>query len=211
MRTGCREIDEEALLSAGFERGCVVGVSAEDVDFGVLIGLQTIAHSLVSHGAGNDDNDKDKDVNPRSGRPRAAIITTLAVTAILPLLRDVIKAQVLSKLGPTAALPGAVGAEVRACLECISISQVFDIEGLWEVITELEMPPSPPEQPVDREAGGGGARQQSRQSHFPNLNLSLSRNQNQNQNQNQNRERDRKRISQRKQKENHNQTPTSRI
>lgn len=84
------------------------------------------------------------------------MITTLAVTAILPLLRDVIKAQVLSKLGPTAAQPGAVGAEVRACLECISISQVFDIEGLWEVITELEMPPSPPEQPVDREAGGGG-------------------------------------------------------
>ena len=37
MRTGCREIDEEALLSAGFERGCVVGVSAEDVDFGVLV------------------------------------------------------------------------------------------------------------------------------------------------------------------------------
>lgn len=35
--TGCPEIDDALLLGGGFERGCVVGVSAEDVDFGVLV------------------------------------------------------------------------------------------------------------------------------------------------------------------------------
>lgn len=35
--TGCPEIDREVLLCGGFERGSVVGVSAEDVDFGVLV------------------------------------------------------------------------------------------------------------------------------------------------------------------------------
>lgn len=37
LRTGCREVDEEALLGGGFERGSVVGVSAEEGDFGVLV------------------------------------------------------------------------------------------------------------------------------------------------------------------------------
>lgn len=35
--TGCPEIDDVLLLGGGFERGCVVGVSAEDVNFGVLV------------------------------------------------------------------------------------------------------------------------------------------------------------------------------
>lgn len=35
LKTGCPELDE-ALLG-GFERGSVVGVSAEDVDLGVLV------------------------------------------------------------------------------------------------------------------------------------------------------------------------------
>lgn len=86
-------------------------------------------------------------------RSRAAIITTLPATALLPLLRDVIRAQVLSKLGvPPAAARGhgphqdaKVITLVRACLERISVSQVFDIEGLWEVIGELETPPPPPQ------------------------------------------------------------------
>jgi hypothetical protein len=34
-----------------------------------------------------------------------------------------------------------VGARVRQCLERISVSRVFDIEGLWEVLTELEAEP----------------------------------------------------------------------
>ena len=34
--TGCRELDDQALLG-GFERGCVVGVSAEEEDVGLLV------------------------------------------------------------------------------------------------------------------------------------------------------------------------------
>lgn len=34
--TGCRELDEQVLLG-GFERGCVVGVSAEEEDVGLLV------------------------------------------------------------------------------------------------------------------------------------------------------------------------------
>jgi len=39
MSTGCAEIDNAVLLSGGFERGCVVGVSAEEADFGLLVSL----------------------------------------------------------------------------------------------------------------------------------------------------------------------------
>ncbi|KAK5626832.1 hypothetical protein RRF57_002547 [Xylaria bambusicola] len=39
VSTGCSEIDDALLLGGGFERGCVVGVSAEEVDFGVLVSV----------------------------------------------------------------------------------------------------------------------------------------------------------------------------
>jgi len=35
--TGCKELDDAVLLG-GFERGCVVGVSAEDDEVGLLVG-----------------------------------------------------------------------------------------------------------------------------------------------------------------------------
>ncbi|KAI1099305.1 hypothetical protein F4804DRAFT_322252 [Jackrogersella minutella] len=126
LRTGCVEIDDKALLG-GLERGEVVGASAEEAEFGLLVGLQTVAHAMVF-----------------GTKQRAAIITTLAATAILPTLRDVIRDQVSAKLGPAAAhKQQEVNGEVRRCLEQISISRVFDVEGLWEVLSELEMPPSP--------------------------------------------------------------------
>lgn len=37
VSTGCSEIDDALLLGGGFERGCVVGVSAEELDFGILV------------------------------------------------------------------------------------------------------------------------------------------------------------------------------
>ena len=41
---------------------------------------------------------------------------------------------------------GAVEARVRSCLERVSVSRVFDLEGLWEVLGELEMASgTPPE------------------------------------------------------------------
>lgn len=36
--TGCRELDDQVLLG-GFERGCVVGVSAEEEDVGLLVSM----------------------------------------------------------------------------------------------------------------------------------------------------------------------------
>ncbi|CAJ2504249.1 Uu.00g116430.m01.CDS01 [Anthostomella pinea] len=138
LKMGCGEVDEAALMG-GLERGGVVGVSAEEGDFGMLLGLQTIAHSLVFPAPpttnSNENPSSDSKTTPPP-RPRAAIITILPATTILPTLRDVIKAQVQIKLGP--ASPGVVDAEVRRCLELISLSRVFDIEGLWQVLGELE-------------------------------------------------------------------------
>ncbi|RYP41393.1 hypothetical protein DL767_001031 [Monosporascus sp. MG133] len=147
LATGCAEVDDRVLLAGGFERGVVVGVSAAEVDFGVLLGLQTIARALafntatstgasVGTGAGSNNNS-----TTAQRPPRAAIVTTLAATALLPLLRDVVRAQVQAKLGCSSAHHAPVGPQVRACLERISVSQVFDIDGLWEVLGELETPP----------------------------------------------------------------------
>ncbi|KAI0544711.1 hypothetical protein F4679DRAFT_513900 [Xylaria curta] len=129
--TGCSEIDDALLLSGGFESGCVVGVSAEEVDFGLLLGLQTIARALIFEGSPHGFPAQ----SSRESKRRVAIITTLPVTTILPTLRDVIRSQAQIKLGPRN--PG-IDAELRRCLEVISISRIFDTEGLWEVLHELE-------------------------------------------------------------------------
>ncbi|GAP93010.1 putative protein involved in assembly of cytochrome oxidase [Rosellinia necatrix] len=130
LPVGCPEVDDALLLGGGFERGCVVGVSAEGADFGVLLGLQTIARTLVFGSPPNEI------FSPAAGgsKQRAAIVTTLPLAAILPTLRDVIRSQVQIKLG--SGNPG-VDAELRRALEAISISRIFDIEGLWEVLNEL--------------------------------------------------------------------------
>lgn len=86
--------------------------------------MQTIAHNMVY---GQRD---------APALRRAAIITTLAPQAILPTLRDIIKSQVQSKIGIGHA---DVKARIRECLERISVSRVFDMEGLWEVLSELEL------------------------------------------------------------------------
>ncbi|KAI0440021.1 hypothetical protein F4803DRAFT_553485 [Xylaria telfairii] len=131
MSTGCSEIDDALLLGGGFESGCVVGVSAEEADFGLLLGLQTIARALVFA-----DPPNSFPVPPgRESKRRVAVITTLPLTTILPTLRDIIHSQAQIKLGPRN--PG-IGVELRRCLEAISISRIFDIEGLWEVLHELE-------------------------------------------------------------------------
>ncbi|KAI1156289.1 hypothetical protein F4825DRAFT_322152 [Nemania diffusa] len=137
LSTGCSEIDDALLLGGGFERGCVVGVSAEEVDFGVLLGLQTIARALVFEGSLNEGRSQSRSSSSSSSsssKQRAAIITTLPVTAILPTLRDAIRFQAQIKHGPQS--PN-VDAEVRRSLEAISVSRIFDIEGLWEVLREL--------------------------------------------------------------------------
>ncbi|KAK0703489.1 hypothetical protein B0T26DRAFT_629238, partial [Lasiosphaeria miniovina] len=122
--TGCSELDEYVLLG-GFERGSVVGVSAEDDEIGLLIGLQTVARLLARTAPGA----------PVPARPRAIIVTTLPARVLLPKLREVIVGQV-------AALQDGglenVRDRVHWCLEDISIARVFDIEGLLEVLSELD-------------------------------------------------------------------------
>lgn len=86
-----------------------------------------MAHSLVFNAAATPTP---------AAQPRIAIITTLAASAILPTLRDVIRCQVETKEGPDLSKPDA---QVKQCLGRISISRIFDMEGLWEVLTELEM------------------------------------------------------------------------
>lgn len=141
--TGCRELDEQVLLG-GFERGCVVGISAEEEDVGLVvsidflaqrsaecglltrrvqIGLQTVARLFVaSAGSG------------QRPAPRASIITTLSTGALLPVLRDTFKAQLVEHgqdLGKGSEL-------LKQFLDRISISRVFDVSGLWEALGELD-------------------------------------------------------------------------
>ncbi|KAI0458538.1 hypothetical protein F5B21DRAFT_512036 [Xylaria acuta] len=134
--TGCSEIDDALLLGGGLESGCVVGVSAEEADFGLLLGFQTIARALVFE----DPSNGLPTPSGRERKRRAAIITTLPVTTILPTLRDVIRSQAQIKLGPR---NPAIDTELRRCLEAISISRIFDIEGLWEVLRELKAQAAP--------------------------------------------------------------------
>lgn len=91
------------------------------------MGLQTIAHNLVAaHSA----------TRPRL---RAAIITPLAPPAILPQLLDVLHAQIQANTPSTRADELA-----SRCLQHISLSRVFDVEGLHDVLRELEIAPQSP-------------------------------------------------------------------
>lgn len=49
LRTGCREVDEQVLVD-GFERGAVVGVSAEEIDTGLLVGVVSLFPSRSRSG-----------------------------------------------------------------------------------------------------------------------------------------------------------------
>lgn len=141
--TGCRELDEQVLLG-GFERGCVVGVSAEDEDVGLLVSIDSLARYSVECGSltrrvqiGLQTVARLFVASPGSGQnpaPRASVITTLSTGALLPVLRDAFKAQLVEHgqdLGK--------GSEVlKRFLDRISISRVFDVSGLWEALGELD-------------------------------------------------------------------------
>lgn len=66
--------------------------------------------------------------------PRATVITTLSVGALLPMLRDSIKAQLVAQ-GQD---PGKGSELLKRFLERISISRIFDVAGLWEALGELD-------------------------------------------------------------------------
>ncbi|KAK3898520.1 hypothetical protein C8A05DRAFT_47191 [Staphylotrichum tortipilum] len=115
MMTGCEELDKYVLLG-GFQRGSVVGVSAEEDEMGLVLGLQTAARLLVA--------------KPKA---KVLVVTTLPVTVLLPRLKEAL----VERLGVA---PGGmlnIQGWVMGCLERIEISRVFDVQGLEEVLGEL--------------------------------------------------------------------------
>ncbi|KAK5656220.1 hypothetical protein OQA88_4981 [Cercophora sp. LCS_1] len=117
--TRCKDLDEYVLLG-GLERGCVVGVSAEEEDTGLLIGMQTVASLLAKVDNGSS--------------PKVLIVTTLPTSVLLQRLREVLVSQIVEREGGLRNVQG----EVRRCFERIEIARVFDFEGLWEVLRELD-------------------------------------------------------------------------
>lgn len=120
--TGCRELDDATLISGGFERGCVVGISAEEDDVALVLGLQTIARLLTGvtgAGAGKDEKKKKKS--------RAMIVTTMGVGSLVGMLREVLRAQGVRERERETDVLGRV-----------AISRVFDVNGLWEVLGEVD-------------------------------------------------------------------------
>ncbi|GKT42640.1 uncharacterized protein ColSpa_02821 [Colletotrichum spaethianum] len=126
LRVGCREVDEEVLVG-GFERGSVVGLSAESEQMGLLISLQALVNTLSRQDGGD----------AARGKARAMVITTQPPATILPTLRDAIRAELKARKTAEAEMQS----KLRGCLERVSVSRVFDLEGLWEVLGDLDIPP----------------------------------------------------------------------
>ncbi|RTE74447.1 hypothetical protein BHE90_011101 [Fusarium euwallaceae] len=117
--TGCAVLDDDVLLLGGFERGSVVGVSAEDEEMGVQLGLQTLAHSLCD------------------GRvAKGLVVTPKPRNVMLARLKDAVKAELKSQ-----GVSGDVArTKLRECLDKVMLSCVFDLDGLWEVLADLNKP-----------------------------------------------------------------------
>ncbi|KYK60668.1 hypothetical protein DCS_01806 [Drechmeria coniospora] len=114
-RSGCEEFDDHILLAGGLERGSVTGVSCEDEDgFGLVI----LARHLC------DDKGS-----------KALVITPRPAGVLLGALRDGIGAELAARGGGE-----NVEAATRRCLERVMLSCVFDIDGLWEVLADLDRP-----------------------------------------------------------------------
>lgn len=107
------------MLLGGFERGSVVGISAEDEDgVGVTLGLQVLVCSLL-----------DKVVQ------KVQIVTPKPPSTIVVLLKNSITAELKAR-GITA--PSEIAAQGRECLDRILLSRVFDMDGLSEVLADLD-------------------------------------------------------------------------
>lgn len=87
------------------------------------------------------------------GRVRGMVVTTQPVQGVLVALRDAVRRQLEDR--------GVEGEEargqVRRCLERVSVSRVFDLEGLWEVLEDLDT------MAEDEPAGQGVAREETEQ------------------------------------------------
>ncbi|KAK6587255.1 hypothetical protein PZA11_000545 [Diplocarpon coronariae] len=151
LGTGCQNIDE--LLGGGVERGVVLGLSssAEALE-GRLISLNLIASALLPQPDATKNTTK-------------AIIIDTTGSFPLALLLSVLKSRILATRSQPArnavehghhsvSEPGQegfgirVGADAQRCLEMVAISRVFDFEGLWEVLGEIDQ---------DTSSGGNSA------------------------------------------------------
>ncbi|KAK4061532.1 uncharacterized protein Triagg1_10312 [Trichoderma aggressivum f. europaeum] len=116
--SGCEDLDSYVLLG-GFERGSVVGISAEDEDgVGVTLGLQVLVCSLL-----------DKAVQ------KVQIVTPKPPSTVVVLLKNSITAELKAR---GIAAPGEIAAQGRECLDRILLSRVFDMDGLCEVLADLD-------------------------------------------------------------------------
>ncbi|CAN8100554.1 unnamed protein product [Discula destructiva] len=139
LASGCAELDAAVLVGGGFERGCVVGVSAEEGDadeVALVLGLQTIARQVLLR-----------------LDARAMVVTTMGVGAVVRLLR-----VVLTGLG----LEGG-GEREREVLGRVSVARVFDVFGLWEVLGELDDRSAAREEGVGETLSAMGQQQQQQQ------------------------------------------------
>ncbi|KAG9228227.1 hypothetical protein BJ875DRAFT_389838 [Amylocarpus encephaloides] len=176
VKTGCVVLDEvlggetrgrgdadgdgKGNGGGGLERGIVVGVSAEGREGeGVLISLNLIATMLMPYLTSSS--------TPKTTQPIAQIIDTTG-SFPLALFANVVRSRLLSSIVPshqtgpetanytvvaendnsrTAWQEGDIEELVGQALEIVAVSRVFDIEGLWEVLGEMNRPPaqtSPP-------------------------------------------------------------------
>ncbi|KAG6108019.1 hypothetical protein E4U13_006642 [Claviceps humidiphila] len=127
-RSGCGDLDSHVLRGGGFERGCVVGVSAEEEGVGMALGLQVLSRELLDC--------------PDS---RALIITPRPAAEVLRSLRESLVAQQQQQTGG--------GCSLGHCLERVMLSCVFDMDGLWEVLSDLSDAEADAE-PDDSHKGG---------------------------------------------------------
>ncbi|KAH7418108.1 hypothetical protein BKA64DRAFT_716890 [Cadophora sp. MPI-SDFR-AT-0126] len=156
LSTGCRELDE-VLGGDGTERGVVLGISASvEAREGRLLSLHLLASTLLPCLSLPSTS------KSRPAKPKATIIDT-AGSFPLALLASVLKSRLLEARSlsaqnavqtgnhavqePKNTKSGAgidgkdkefVDEQVQQCLEMVAISRVFDIEGLWEVIGEVD-------------------------------------------------------------------------
>ncbi|KAL6853283.1 hypothetical protein J3F83DRAFT_756046 [Trichoderma novae-zelandiae] len=134
--SGCGDLDRYVLLG-GLERGSVVGISAEEEDgVGVTLGLQILICSLL-----------DKAVQ------KVQVVTPKPPGTIVVLLKNGITAELKAR-GVTELDEAA--AQRRDCLDRIMLSRVFDMDGLCEVLADLE---SAAAELLLGESGADGAQQ----------------------------------------------------
>ncbi|KAF7954681.1 hypothetical protein EAE96_005800 [Botrytis aclada] len=165
IRTGCQEIDEYVLCAGkdqsngGFERGVVVGLSAADGDESIgsrVISLNLIVSVLFQHIDLVDTIQKSQSESRNTIKPKVVVIDTTGSFSLPRLVKN-LRSRLLKRRREmrsgddmTTNLNDVhrtdestetdIQKEVNALLELVAISRVFDIEGLWEVLSELERP-----------------------------------------------------------------------